>query len=156
MLESTEKILTEAEYNDLLNGKDILFRNQKWKLSKSEDDYLYIKSGNDTLTVRKRTKTIGNVAGVATELCDYSGQEIRFKVSKDILIGEYWTSFKYDKNGQIKAYDITDDGDNEIANFKSISFERLQELSEGCKGTYDECLAYVKDGVVGAIKIFVK
>ena len=155
ILDDEERILTETEYNDLLNGKEISFRNQKWKLDKSEEDYIYIKSGNDILAVNKNRKTINNAAGVAVDLCDYSGLEVRFKVSKDILIGEYWTVFKYDKNGEIKAYELQDD-DKEITNFTSISFERLKELSKGCKGTYDECDAYVKDGVIGAIHISYK
>lgn len=153
MLNNEGRVLTEAEYNDLLNGKEIVFRNQKWKLNNSEENFVYIESGNDKLTVDKNTKLIGNVAGAKGELCDYSGQKIKFKVSKDILICEFWTYFKYDKNGQIKAYGIENE---EIENFKSISFDRLLGLSEGCNGTYDECVAYVKNGEVGAIKIFNK
>ena len=141
MLNNEGRVFTEAEYNDLLNGKEIVFRNQKWKLNNSEENFVYIESGNDKLTVDKNTKLIGNVAGAKGELCDYSGQKIKFKVSKDILICEFWTYFKYDKNGQIKAYGIENE---EIENFKSISFDRLLGLSEGCNGTYDECVAYVK------------
>lgn len=156
MLDNKGRILTETEYNELLNGKEIVFRNQKWKLDKSEENYIYIKSGSDMLTVDKDSKEINNIAGIkADSLCDYSGLEVRFKVSKDILIGEFWTGFKYDKNGQIKAYEITDENE-ETTNFTSISFEKLKELSEGCKGTYDECCAYVKDGVIGAIRILDK
>ena len=152
MLENQPRTLSKAEYEDLINGKEITFRNQNWKMSSSDDYFITIKSGEDTLTVSKDGKTFGNIAGVATELCDYSSQNIKFKVSKDILIGAYWANFKYDKNGQIKAYEE----EKEITNFQSLSFERLQQLSEGCKGTADECVAYVKDGVVDAIKIFEK
>lgn len=158
MLENQPRALSKAEYEDLINGKEITFRNQNWKMSSSDDYFLTIKSGEDTLTVSKEGKTFGNIAGVAAALCDYSNQKIKFKVSKDILIGAFWANFKYDKNGQIKAYEMegTVEEDKEITNFESLSFERLQELSVGCKGTYDECVAYVKNGVVGAIKIFEK
>lgn len=153
MLNNEGRVLTEAEYKDLLNGKEIVFRNQKWKLNDSEENFVYIKSDNDTLAVDKSTKTIGNIAGVGAELCDYSGQKIKFKASKDILIGAFFSTFKYDNNGVIAAYD---ENDEKIENFQGLTFERLLELSEGCNGTYDECVAYVKNGEVGAIKIFNK
>lgn len=154
MLNNQPRKISNEEYKDLLNGKEIKFRNQNWKMSSSDDYFIYIKSGKDTLTVLKNEKTLSNVAGVASELRDYSNKIIKFKVSKDILIGEFWSSFKYDENGQIKAYRINDD--EIITNFESMSFERLLDISKGCKGTYDECIAYVKNGVVGAIKIFEK
>ena len=154
MLENESRKVSNAEYKDLINGKEITFRNQSWKKSSEDDYFIYIKSGQDTLTVLKNEKTLSNVAGAASELRDYSNKIIKFKVSKDILIGEFWSYFKYDENGQIKAYRINDD--EIITNFESMSFERLLDISKGCKGTYDECIAYVKNGVVGAIKIFEK
>ena len=158
MLENQPRTLSKAEYEDLTNGKEITFRNQEWKMSNSDDYFITIKSGEDYLTVSKDGKTFGNIAGVATALCDYSNQNIKFKVSKDILIGAFWANFKYDINGKIKAYGMegTDEEDKEVTNFGSLSFERLQEISRGCKGTYDECVAYVKDGVIDAIKVFEK
>lgn len=158
MLENQPRTLSKAEYEDLINGREITFRNQNWKMSSSDDYFIFIKSGEDILAVSKDEKTFGNIAGVVALLRDYSNQKIKFKVSKDILIGGFWANFKYDKNGQIKAYEMDGvvEGDKEITNFESLSFERLQELSEGCQGTYDECVAYVKNGVVGAIKIFEK
>ena len=158
MLENQPRKVSNAEYKDLINGKEITFRNQSWKMSGEDDYYIFIKSGEDSLTVLKDNKTFGNVAGAASELRDYSNKIIKFKVSKDILIGAFFANFKYDKNGQIKAYGekSTDEENTELINFESMSFERLMELSKGCKGTYDECIAYVKNGVVGAIKIFEK
>ena len=158
MLENQPRKVSNAEYKDLINGKEITFRNQSWKMSGEDDYYIFIKSGEDSLTVLKDNKTFGNVAGAASELSDYSNKIIKFKVSKDILIGAFFANFKYDKNGQIKAYGekSTDEENTELINFESMSFERLMELSKGCKGTYDECIAYVKNGVVGAIKIFEK
>lgn len=154
MLEEEPRIVSEAEYQDLKNGKEIKFRNQKWVLKDGDNYFGILQSGNDSLSYSYQNKTIGNIAGVEAQLCDYSEQKITFKVSKNILIGAFWSKFKYDNNGKIKVYSL--ENDKEIINFESLSFERLQKLSEGCKGTYDECVAYVKDGVVDAIKIFEK
>ena len=158
MLEDQPRKLSKVEYEDLINGKEIKFRNQNWKKSSEDGYFIYIKSGEDSLSVAKNEKTLHNVAGAASELRDYSNKIIKFKVSKDILIGSYFANFKYDKNGKIRAYGEKDtDKENiEITNFESMSFEKLLEDSKGCKGTYDECIAYVKSGVVGAIKIFEK
>ena len=155
ILETTDRILSDNEYNNLLNGKEIIFRNQKWKMSSQNEDRIFIQSGEDSLVVEKANKVITNAAGVDTTLCDYSNKKVSFAVSKDILIGEYWTNFEYDNNGQIRAYGMenTEEENQETTIFESISFERLEELSRGCQGTYDECVAYVKDGVVNAIRI---
>ena len=59
--------------------------------------------------------------------------------------------FQYSVN---LGYDLYHD--EKIENFQGLTFERLLELSKGCNGTYDECVAYVKNGEVGAIKIFNK
>lgn len=158
MLEKESKKISDSEYNDLINGKEIEFRNQKWKYISSDDYFAYVQSGDNRLSLSIIGKTFGNTAGVEASLSDYSKQKITFKVSNDILIGAFWANFKYDKNGNIKAYGMegTIEEDNEITNFESLSFERLQEISEGCKGTYDECEAYVKNGIVEAIKIYEK
>lgn len=152
MLENEPRIVSKAEIEKLKNGGEIEFRGQKWTLQTNT-----LHSGNDVLSLVDE-KYIGNIAGVATKLHDYSNQVIKFKVSKDILIGGFFANFKYDKNGQIRAYgeEGTLEQDKVITDYKSMSFEKLLEHSKGCHGTYDECTAYVKDGVVGAIRIDVK
>ena len=149
MLEKQPRKISTEEYNDLKNGKEIQFRNQKWKINSANE----LVSGEDKLSLNS-DKTIGNIAGAVAKLCDYSSNKISFKVSKNILIGRYWTTFKYDNNGNISAYSI--DTNEKVKDFESISFDTLKELSKGCKGTYDQCEAYVKNGIVGAIKIFEK
>lgn len=152
MLEKNPRILSAIEIKNLRGGEEIEFREQKWKFKNETEDFIEIQSGNDALMIEKDSKTLVNVAGVVRDLCDYSSHKIKFKVSKDILIGTFWSSFKYDENGQIKAYGLEEPAE-EIVDYKGISFEQLQEFSKGCRGTYDECTAYVKDGVVGAIRI---
>jgi hypothetical protein len=162
MLENNSRIISKTEYETLKNGGEITFRNQKWKISNpqyADNRWEYIKSGNDELSLSYDSNTgkgfLTNTAGVETNgLHDYSTKKIQFKVSENIIIGEFWWEFKYDDNGKIVAYDITTD--EVVSDAKGISFDELLELSDGCKGTYDECTAYVKNGVVGAIKIYEK
>lgn len=151
MLETTPRVLTDSEYNSLLNGGEIEFRHQKWVLSSNDEYSLSINSGEGFLMVSKDTKIVLNGAGAVAKLCDYSDQKIAFKVSKDILIGAMFSEFKYDANGKIHKYsenyeEVIDDSEN-------MSFERLLEVSKGCSGYHDECAAYVRNGVVDAIKI---
>ena len=152
MLEKEPRMFSDSEIEELKNGKKIEFRGQKWKLKNENEDVIEIESDDDALMLDKTQRTLLNVAGVARDLCDYSEQKIKFKVSNDILIGTFWSNFKYDENGNKKAYGLGE-FEEEITDYKGISFEQLQEFSKGCKGTYDECIAYVKDGVVGAIRI---
>ena len=151
MLEDTPRKLTDAEYNSLLNGGKIEFRNQKWEMSSDNEYDVWIKSGESVLSVNKDTKIIENSAGAVARLCDYSEQKIAFKVSKDILIGAFFSEFKYDANGEIHAY--LESSEEMIDDFEGMSFERLLEISIGGTGYYDECVAYVRNGVVDAIRI---
>ena len=150
MLEKNPRLISAIDIKNLREGKEIEFREQKWKLRNETDDFIEIQSGDDALMIDKNTETLINVAGIARDLCDYSSHKIKFKVSKDILIGTFWSNFKYDENGNIKACGLEGE---KILDYKGISFEQLLEFSKGCRGTYDECKAYVKDGVVGAIRI---
>ena len=152
MLEKNPRVISALDIKDLRDGKEIEFREQKWKLKNETEDFIEIQSGDDALMIDKNTETLINVAGVVRDLCDYSSHKIKFKVSKDILIGTFWSNFKYDENGHIKACGM-ENTEEEIVDYKGISFEQLLEFSKGCRGTYDECRAYVKDGVVGAIRI---
>ena len=156
MLEKQTRVVSKEEYENLLNGGEIKFRNLKWKKDDNSEynyeGYTIIKSGNSSLAIynKEESKRIYNVAGAKKELCDYSLQIIKFRVSKDILIGNMFTEFKYDENGKIKIYDFEG---NPIES-PSLGFDHLLKFSEGCQGSYEECKAYVKDGIVDAIQIF--
>ena len=153
ILEKEPRILSDEEIENLKQGKEIQFRNQKWKL---EGDYttsnivIKNKEGN-VLGVSPETKKVLNVAGAAAELSDYSKQRISFNVSKDILIGNMFAEFIINNNGEIVLkYPETED-DKFL-----LTFDDLLRQSKGCQGCYEECIAYVKDGIVYAIQIFEK
>lgn len=42
MLENQPRTLSKAEYEDLINGREITFRNQNWKMSSSDDYFIFI------------------------------------------------------------------------------------------------------------------
>ena len=154
MLEDTPRKLTDSEYNSLLNGGKIEFRNQKWEMSSDGENVIYIKSGEDILLIEKDEKFFGNIAGAAARLCDYSNQKIAFKVSKNIIIGTDWQYFEYNNNGKIEVYaDTENEAHALIKDYKGLTFDELLEESKGCKGFYDECAAYVRNGVIDAIRI---
>lgn len=156
MLEDERKI-TKEEYNKVLNGGEIEFRNLKWKKDNNTqiqiEDGMVIKSGEKQLAIIKEEGiyVFENIAGAkAGGLRDYSGNSIKFKVAKDILIsGMLFTELKYDNNGKIKAYNASGE---EIKNYKGITFDELLNKSKTRTGTYEECKAMVRNGKVDAIR----
>ena len=114
---------------------------------------MVIKSGEKQLAIIKEEGiyVFENIAGAkAGGLRDYSGNSIKFKVAKDILIsGMLFTELKYDNNGKIKAYNASGE---EIKNYKGITFDELLNKSKTRTGTYEECKAMVRNGKVDAIR----
>lgn len=161
ILEKKSRIISKAEYEKILNGGEIEFRNLKWKKdtnTQMQDELrkgIFIESGNNSLFLnydkQKEEGTLENIAGAASGgLRDYSENLIKFKVSKDILIGGMiFTQFKYDNNGKIKIYQDQE----EVTNFESMSFDKLLNKAKTRTGTYQECKVLVKNGKVDAIQI---
>lgn len=153
--------ISKSQFEAVINGSEIEFRNLKWKFEKYAEDgskeTIYIKSNEGTLlALRYRYKTnegyFENVAGAAVGgLRDYSTEKIKFEIDKDILIIGASSECKYDENGNIKEYDSN--GMEVLENTYSIS--DLQKWSKEQTGTYEECKAYIKDGKVDAIQCFI-
>lgn len=168
ILEKEPRKISEEEYKDIIEGQEVTFRNIKWKYDKSindEEEAIYLKTANNMQTsnmiaLRKnndeKTVYFTNVAGVADDLCDYSNIEVEFEVSKNIKVCSFFGEFEYD-NGKLICKNINDEG------METTTPETIDTLIEVCNnnepgtgGTYEECVAYVSNGNVDAIKVFEK
>lgn len=168
ILEKEPRKILETEYKNILEGQEVTFRNIKWKYDKSindEEEAIYLKTANNMQTsnmiaLRKnndeKTVYFTNVAGVADDLCDYSNIEVEFEVSKNIKVCSFFGEFEYD-NGKLICKNINDEG------METTTPETIDTLIEVCNnnepgtgGTYEECVAYVSNGNVDAIKVFEK
>lgn len=175
VLEKEPRKILEQEYKDILEGQEVTFRNIEWKYDKdktkdyqSQDEiYListkdYNNENPDMIALRndyemqdERSKYFSNLAGVGANLCDFSNIKVEFEVSKDIKVCSFWGEFKYD-NGKIFCIDIND----ETIELAPSTIDTLIEFGKynepGTCGTYEECIAYISNGKVDAIKIFEK
>lgn len=159
LLEDNSRIISKTEYEKLNNGGEIEFRNEKWKKNNNSqlqmEDGIEIISGNKRLVIiydeNEKEGFLENIAGAASgELCDFSSNTIKFKVSKNILIGgELFTEFKFDNNGNIKAYNASGE---EIKNYEGATFDEILNICKTRTGTYQELSAIVRDGKVAAIQ----
>lgn len=158
ILEKGSIKIRKEEYEGLLEGKTITFRNLEWKYDKDytnteTTDIIYIKSGEYRLAVcydkMNEEGNIENVAGSKSGgLRDYSNEKITFEVDGNIKVGDVWTVFKYDNNGELKLEQAED--------AQLYTIKELLEWYDNDKGSYCECKAYVVDGEVEAIRIFQK
>ncbi len=168
ILEKEAKKISEQEYKSILEGQEITFRNIKWKYDKdtSSNDIVYLKAignyNNISYTpmlaliynINEKTGYFSNTAGVKAELCDYL-EEIEFDVSNDIKVCSYWGEFEY-INGELICTSV--DNGNTEAKTESIDYlmNFINNNKPGVYGSYEECIAYVSNGNVDAIKIFNK
>ena len=159
LLDKKERIVSEEEYKNVINGKEIEFRGLKWKIDKnnSNDDYTYIKSGEKAIAIAlnkaDNERVFENAAGMRSGgLSDFSGKTIKFKAKKDVLIGTFFTVFKYDENGEIKCY--SEDGKE--LDGTELTIEDLKSFSERNSGSYEECILFARNGLIDAIQIYDK
>lgn len=169
ILEKEPRKILEDEYNDILDGQEVTFRDIKWEYDKSiNDEYAtYLKSTKDYNNMQATAKlalrsgnTEGvryftNIAGVAGNLCDYSDVKVEFEVSKDIKVCSFFGKFEY-VNGKIVCKNIDDENIGTTAQTIDTLIESCNNNEPGTGGTYEECIAYVSNGKVDAIKIFEK
>lgn len=159
MLNDERRIVTEEEYEDILKGENFEFRGLKWSLvaSPSYDRIITIESGEKRLNIMQDddgTYFIQNIAGVATTgLRDLSNNTFKFKVSEDVNIYQFFAEFEYNEDGDLKVLDIEG---NEMTKKPDTTVNELLQMAKRNSGTYEECRAFVKDGVVEAIQILNK
>lgn len=155
VLKDNPRVLTNDEYLNLKDGGEIEFRKMKWKLEDLqtvESTLTVLVSGDSKLNISNSGKTISNIAGKKKDLSDYE-KKVTFNVPKDLLIGAQGTDFEIESNGNVKVKTYSHGGDENVEP-TLISFERLNELSQGCRGGYEECKAFIENGEVKAIRIF--
>lgn len=170
ILEKEPRKILEDEYNDILEGQEVTFRDIKWKYNKSNnygEDAVFLKSLKDYNNMQatevialRSSNTEGvryftNIAGVAGDLCDYSDIKVEFEVSKDIKVCSFWGEFEY-VNGKLVCRNIDNEDMETTAQTIDTLIEFLNNNEPGTCGTYEECIAYVSNGKVDAIKIFEK
>lgn len=157
LLDKKERVISEEEYKDVINGNEIEFRGLKWKIDKknSNDDYTLVKSGEKAIAIAlnkaDNERVFENSAGMRSGgLRDFSGETFKFKVKKDVLIGTFFTKFEYDESGNIKCY--SEDG-KELSSTE-YTIKDLKNLSEKNSGTYEECVLFARNGLIDAIQIY--
>lgn len=153
MQKQPRKVLKE-EYEGVLEGKAITFKNIEWKYEKSynndqTENVIYIKSGEYMLSLvyenNKEEGYIENVAGRVTGgLKDYSSEKVLFEINKDTVIGDPWNKISIDSEGNV-TIDRKDESE-------SCTINNLLEMYNN-KGSYGECKAYVFNNEVVAIEI---
>lgn len=170
ILEKEPRKILEEEYKDILEGQEITFRDIKWKYNKSIDygeDVIFLKSLKDYNNMQA-TEVIAlqssdnegiryftNIAGVSSNLCDYSGVKVEFEVSKDIKVCKFWGEFEY-VNGKLVYKSVENEDIETTPQTIDTLIEILNNNEPGTYGFYEECIAYVSNGNVDAIQIFEK
>lgn len=170
ILEKEPRKILEEEYKDILEGQEITFRDIRWKYNKSIDygeDAIFLKSLKD-YNNNQATEVIAlqssdnegiryftNIAGVSSNLCDYSGVKVEFEVSKDIKVCKFWGEFEY-VNGKLVYRSVENEDIETTSQTIDTLIEILNNNEPGTHGTYEECIAYVSNGNVDAIQIFEK
>lgn len=170
ILEKEPRKILEEEYKDILEGQEITFRDIKWKYNKSIDygeDIIFLKSLKD-YNNNQATEVIAlqssdnegiryftNIAGVSSNLCDYSGVKVEFEVSKDIKVCKFWGEFEY-VNGKLVYRSVENENIETTPQTIDTLIEILNNNEPGTYGFYEECIAYVSNGNVDAIQIFEK
>lgn len=170
ILEKESRKVSEEEYKNILEGQEVIFRDIKWKYNKSNndeggsiflesvEDYNNTKSSNKialTKSDNEGTRYFTNIAGDKVDLCDYSDIKVEFEVSKNIKVCSYWGEFKYD-NGELVCKYIVNENEEITPETIDVLIEFCNNKEPGTSGTYEECIAYVSNGKIDAIKIFEK
>jgi len=170
ILEKEPRKISEEEYKDIIEGQEVTFRDIKWKYDKSinDDEYAtYLKAtqdynnmqATDVIALRsgntEGVRYFTNIAGVAGNLSDYSDVKVEFEVSKDIKVCSFFGEFEY-VNGKLVCRNIDNEDMETTAQTIDTLIEFRNNNEPGTGGTYEECIAYVSNGNVDAIKIFEK
>ena len=170
ILEEQPREILEVEYKNILKGQEIVFRNVKWKYYESEGEDIYLKStqeynnneSHNMIALRKdyenqdeKTRYFTNVAGVGGYLSDFSNIKVEFEVSKDIKVCSFFGEFEY-VNGKLVCKNIDDETIETTAQTIDTLIDFRNNNEPGTCGTYEECIAYISNGKVDAIKIFEK
>lgn len=136
ILEKEIKTFTQEEYNQILKGKEIEFRNKMWKYDQTysnsfqSDNITTIKSGDSRLVLyfdkEEKVYFLENIAGAKTGgLSDIVKQSIEFEVDED---------FYFCDEGTIE--------------------DLITWISNDYKsGSYEECWATVRNGKIVGIQI---
>ena len=166
LLEKDPKIVTQKEYDNLLNGGKIQFRNHDYVLDNTPNllDETYIKSGEKklSLTNNEGKYLISNSAGAVAFLSDTAGNKIKFKVDSNLIFinsyseffGDSEKSYVHDSNGKLKVlYTNIDTNEKEYVDSKTSKSNSIDGLIEQLSdphisGSYEEYNAYVEDGKV--------
>lgn len=134
LLKEKAREVSEEELQSVKNGNEIEFRNKKWKISNSDstmyDPSIVIENEEKSITIGNQeggsTFYFQNIAGEVAKLHDYTGEKIKFKVKKDILICTSWYYFTYDDDGKMHEF-IHGEGD-ECIPMKLCSMDELKNI----------------------------
>lgn len=158
VLENEPRKTSKEEWDYVINGGTIKFRGRNWKLADSfiDNNYILLGSENSNLVI-----SIENNNGeyifldeYGKEVSDYKTDEITtIKVDKDIVAGDRFSRFLYNKNTEkvvVTNYDFQEYTNTEEEN-KEL-FELLEKID--ATTTYGECLVYFLNDKIVAFQTF--
>lgn len=156
ILEENRKTFTKDEYNKIVNGQEITFRNKTWKYEETQTvdgKVTQVKSGNLTLAIlfdkEENVYFLTNIAGAKTNgLADVEKNSIKFEIDDEFYLIDTSNSVSVD-DGVLKIEKVYGE-ENELK--KSTIDDLKKMLNNNCVGSYEELSAFAINGKIVAIQ----
>ena len=176
VLDDKVKIISQEEYNNVLNGGTIKFRGNTYKKTNKgkysglgSSEGIFIQKENDKseysgLAISKYYNSetgassdkyaVWNVAGKEKMICDYKTDQItKIKVDKNVQCGDTFTNFLLN---EVESKLVVKDYNNNFINEKEDEIrEFLMKFDPlDTESSYGECVAYILNDKIVAIQTF--
>ena len=156
ILEENRKTFTKDEYNKIVNGQEITFRNKTWKYEETQTvdgKVTQVKSGNLTLAIlfdkEENVYFLTNIAGAKTNgLADVEKNSIKFEIDDEFYLIDTSNSVSVD-DGVLKIEKVYGE-ENELK--KSTIDDLKKMLNNNCVGSYEELSAFAINGKIVVIQ----
>ena len=156
ILEENRKTFTKDEYNKIVNGQEITFRNKTWKYEETQTvdgKVTQVKSGNLTLAIlfdkEENVYFLTNIAGAKTNgLADVEKNSIKFEIDDEFYLIDTSNSVSVD-DGVLKIEKVYGE-ENELK--KSTIDDLKKMLNNSCVGSYEELSAFAINGKIVVIQ----
>lgn len=156
ILEENRKTFTKDEYNKIVNGQEITFRNKTWKYEETQTvdgKVTQVKSGNLTLAIlfdkEENVYFLTNIAGAKTNgLADVEKNSIKFEIDDEFYLIDTSNSVSVD-DGVLKIEKVYGE-ENELK--KSTIDDLKKMLNNNYAGSCEELSAFAINGKIVAIQ----